>query len=120
MTEEEWRDADWRRSMPDYGNPDWPVPSEPITEQEWLESVDPHRMLEALAGRSEDRKLRLFACACCQNIWPLLKDERSRRAVQAAEHFADGQIMMADLLVAHGDATDALGMQIDKESDRHA
>jgi hypothetical protein len=39
-----------------------------MTEQEWLECTDPTPMLEFLRERTSDRKLRLFACACCQGF----------------------------------------------------
>ncbi len=95
-----------------------------MNEQEWLTSEDPAAML-ALRGRGgpslternrftwSDRKLRLFACACCRQVWHLLADDvpcwrpatplvgcpdchgtgrinRSRRAVEVAERYADG------------------------------
>jgi len=86
-----------------------------MTESEWLSSTDSAAMLdflqmdrrsgESAPGRRQgdllpfppsDRKLRLFSCAWCRWLWPKLS-ERARRAVQAAELFADGAISQEEL-----------------------
>src|SRR4051794_19927253 len=56
-----------------------------MTEQEWLAATDPQPMLKFLGGRASDRKLRLFACACCRRIWELLPDPANRDLVAAVE-----------------------------------
>jgi hypothetical protein len=79
-----------------------------MTEAEWWPGCcDPRRMLGFLWGRASDGKLRLFVVACCRRIWPLLTDERSRKAVEAAELFADGQVTREDLGTACGVASQA-------------
>jgi hypothetical protein len=86
-----------------------------MTESEWASSADPQKMLKVLEGReiasgadeaftTSDRKLRLFACACCRQAWHLLTDERSRKAVEVAERYADGEGNDRDLNVAFDDA----------------
>jgi hypothetical protein len=47
-------------------------------------------MLEFLQGKASDRKLRLFAVACCRRAWELMPSADCRLAVDAAEQTADG------------------------------
>ncbi len=60
-----------------------------MTEAEWLAATDIHDMLEHLRGRASERKLRLFAVACCRRIWHHFTDDRSRRVIEVAERHAD-------------------------------
>jgi hypothetical protein len=61
-----------------------------MTEAEWLACADPQQMLEFLRGRASERKLRLFACACCRSTWQLLANTKGREAVEASERYAEG------------------------------
>jgi hypothetical protein len=47
-------------------------------------------MLDFLQGKISERKLRLFAVACCRPLWHLL-DARKRRAIEILERYADGE-----------------------------
>jgi len=51
-----------------------------MTESEWLSCSAPVQMLRALRGRVSDRKMRLFACACCRRVWRFIPDPRYRGA----------------------------------------
>jgi hypothetical protein len=61
-----------------------------MDEWEWLECDDPWVMLKVVADKLMERKIRLFAVACCRSVWHLLTDDRSRQAIEVAERFADG------------------------------
>jgi hypothetical protein len=65
-----------------------------MTEHEWLNATQPWRMLEFLLGpgRASDRKLRLFAAACCRRSWEQLTNRELRLSIETAELFADGKV----------------------------
>jgi hypothetical protein len=61
-----------------------------MTEAEWDACADPRPMLDFLRGKASDRKLRLFAVACCRRFWTHLRAPSLREAVEASERCADG------------------------------
>lgn len=62
-----------------------------MNEAEWLSCADPTLMLEHLRGKVSDRKLRLFACACCRQHHRKFADEGDyREAIETIEQHVDG------------------------------
>ena len=47
-----------------------------LTQTQWRTSKNPEAMIRYLGTRASDRKLRLFACACCRQAWHFVKDKR--------------------------------------------
>jgi hypothetical protein len=78
-----------------------------MTEAEWLTCTDPKVMLDFLRGKASNRKLRLFAVACCRRIWQLLAEDKSRKAIEVAERYADGSASDAERRLVRADALDA-------------
>jgi hypothetical protein len=75
-----------------------------MTESDWNSCTDPRPMLEFLQGKVSDRKLRLFGCACCRQVWSLLSDKYSRKALTTVERYADAEVSGEKLGFAWGDA----------------
>ena len=83
----------------------------------WDSCQRPDWMLWGLAriGYTDERKLRLYGCACVRGtpitkgrtVWDLLSDERSRRAVEVSERFANGEATEEERTAAWAAAGDA-------------
>jgi hypothetical protein len=108
-----------------------------MRETEWLGCIDPYDLLDFCRGKlsrderpwfawlglqrnpasearknsASERKLRLFACACCRRIWSRLIQERSRKAVETAERYADGLADEAELRKARAAAPCVTGAE---------
>lgn len=61
-----------------------------MTGKQWLKCNDPHALL--VAADASDRKVRLFAVACCRQVLHLAPKRKSADALlDVAERFADGK-----------------------------
>ncbi len=76
-----------------------------MTETEWLACTDPTPMLEFLRGKSSDRKLRLFGCACCWRAGGLLNHDH--KTLATAEDHADVLVGYENLWYTWWDACEA-------------
>jgi hypothetical protein len=65
------------------------VPARSFTANDWANSVDPQEMLFGLPELVPNRKLRLFALACCQRIAVRLSHPLSKQALLLAERCAE-------------------------------
>jgi hypothetical protein len=71
-----------------------------MTEQEWLVATNPRKMLAYLKSRASDRKVRLFACACCRRVWSHVLPPSVQELVEVAEQYAEGAVDAAGLSAA--------------------
>ena len=77
-----------------------------MTEAEWLAATDPLPMLVLIRSRAGDRKLRLFAVACCRSMFATVQvNPWDRDAVVTAERYADGLTDLDELAEAASSTT---------------
>jgi hypothetical protein len=72
-----------------------------MDETTWLTCENPEPMLAYLEGKCSNRKLRLFACACCRAIGELITDPLCCQAVESAESHADGNLSAEEMDAIH-------------------
>ncbi len=68
-----------------------------MTEADWRSVDDPAPLLAFAEAQSSDRKLRLFALACCRAAGELVAEGVRREALDVAERHADGEASGAEL-----------------------
>lgn len=68
-----------------------------LSEPQWLAATLIVEMTDFIADVGSERKLRLFAHACCQRIENLLVDPRSQSALAALARYADGECDRSEL-----------------------
>jgi hypothetical protein len=79
-----------------------------MNETDWLVSVSPRKMIAALNGKGSERLWRLFAVACARRVEHQMRDDRSRKALEVAERFADGAATREELRAARVHAEEAV------------
>jgi hypothetical protein len=75
-----------------------------MTEAEWLEGEDWGPLVAFLSGRLTRRTATLYVCGGLRQLWHLLYDELSRRAVEVWERAADGSATQEEVDWAGYDA----------------
>lgn len=91
---------------------------EVVSEDQWTACPSPLWMLERLRGQVSNRKLRLYACACCRLLRRAsLEEPRCREAVEVAEQYADGQANAEELERAKDRALGTIGWYVAWEND---
>ena len=82
-----------------------------MTEAEWLSDRPVEEMLCHIEEIASERRLRLFALACCHRVEHALVDDRSRAALAGLEQYVTGQVDRNELAALYAlakEATDAV------------
>jgi len=78
-----------------------------MLEAEWSRAVNPQKMIAVLNGKGSERLWRLFVVACTRRVEHLMRYHASRKALEVAERFADGNASREELNVARVHAEEA-------------
>jgi hypothetical protein len=97
-----------------------------MTEKQWLKATDPAEMLELLGPHASDRKLRLFACACCRRVWHIVTSPKLEQALPLLEDSIEGKAKdrgrahkLAGEMLTDGSSTQAcIGAELWKASQK--
>lgn len=84
-----------------------------MSEETWRTAQKPEPMLKLLSDNASQRKLRLFLCHCCRMVWSELPDA-SKKAVEVAERYVQGEATPSELKLAHEAACRATSVAIDE------
>jgi hypothetical protein len=84
-----------------------------MDESYWLGN-DSEDMLDSLRDQVSDRQQRLMVCACVRLFWEDLEDDRSRKAVEVGELYADGRATEEELAAAR---TNAMAVLTEREEE---
>ena len=70
-----------------------------MTDAGWLSGEDPRRLMSEVWRRCarEDRKLRLYAVACCRRIGHLIPDGPCKLALETSARYAEGAVTRDEL-----------------------
>lgn len=69
---------------------------------------DVDMVLRQLRPKTSERRLRLFACGCCRQVWPLLAAS-ARAAITLVERFVEGQAVASEVFAARSIAQTTAG-----------
>ena len=89
-------ETDWRQQLPT-----WVREDRPLDESGWTNEFRMTFVVDYLEQHANERKLRLFASACCRRVWDLLSVPAAQRIVELSDALADGADASAELRALH-------------------